>query len=158
MRRDRATVPAMDPLPGEPREHMDVLLSFLIPFARQALERDDGFFPFGASMAPDGELHAVGGYEGPGKPTASQVFELIVHGLRERARLGEVLATGVCVDVDLTEKEFPLGIRVELEHRDTDPVTCVVPYRRGDEGYEFGEMIAFEGERNTFASSSPDPR
>ena len=150
MRGRRATVPRMDPLPGEPREHMDVLLGFLVPFAQQALQRDDGFYPFGASMAPDGELQAVGGYEGPGEPTASQVFELIVHGLGERAKAGELLATGVCVDVQLPEQEFPLGIRVELEHRYADPVTCVLPYRRGDEGYEFGEMLAFEGQRNTF--------
>lgn len=140
----------MDPLPGEPREHMDVLLGFLIPFAQQALEHNDGFFPFGASMGPDGELQAVGGYEGAGDPTAVEVFELIRHGLRERAKQGALLATGVCVDVQLTEQEFPLGVRVELEHRNGDPITCVLPYRRGSEGYEFGEILAFEGERNTF--------
>ncbi|HEV8563722.1 MAG TPA: hypothetical protein VGR41_02290 [Actinomycetota bacterium] len=144
-------MPVMDPLPGEPCEHMDVLLGFLVPFAKQALERNDGFSPFGASMAPDGELQAVGGYEGAGEPTAAEVFELIVHGLRERAKQGALLATGVCVDVQLTEQEFPLGVRVELEHRDGDPITCVLPYRRGDDGYEFGEMLAFEGERSTFA-------
>jgi hypothetical protein len=140
----------MDPLPGEPREHMDALLGFLVPSARQALAQSDGFPPFGASMAIDGELEAVGGDEGPDRPAAAEAFELIRSQLRERAAGGELLVTGICLDVDLTEQAFPRAIRVELEHRYGNPITCLLPYRHAEARYEFGEMVALEGERNTF--------
>ncbi|MBI3648604.1 MAG: hypothetical protein HY240_07650 [Actinobacteria bacterium] len=141
----------VDEVPGEPREHMDVLLSFLLPFAQQSLDRYGGFYPFAASMAPDGELQAIGGYEGDGEPTPSEMLGLIQHGLHERAKEGALLVTAVCVDVTLPgEGEFRLGIRVDLEHRDSEPITYVVPYRSTEDGFEYGEMLSYAGEPHTF--------
>jgi hypothetical protein len=147
-------------LPGAPRDHMNALLGVLLPFARDAIAEHGTFFPIGASMAPDGELEAAGGdlgaagsdAAGTTQPTAEDLLGSIRDGFRSRAERGELIATGVATDVAIPEGAFPLGIRVELEHRDGEPITCVVPYRETDDGaYEYSEVVAFAGDRRTWA-------
>jgi hypothetical protein len=144
---------------------MNALLGVLLPFARDAIAEHGTFFPIGASMAPDGELEAAGGdieaagagaagtdAAATGEPTAEGLLGSIRDRFRSRAVRGELLATGVASDVAIPEGTFPLGIRIELEHRDGDPITCVVPYREtGDGAYEYGEVVAFPGDRRTWA-------
>jgi hypothetical protein len=141
------------PLPGEPRDHMNALLRVLLPFARDAIGEHGGFFPVGISMAPDGEVEVVDLPTIEPATSADAVLAEIRSGLRARAERREVLAVGVASGVRLHTPEdeaFPLGIRVELEHRDADPITCVIPYRETEVGYEYGEAIAFVGERRTW--------
>ena len=45
----------VEPAPGEPRDHMNALLSLLVPFARDTIGEHGEFLPFGATMLPDGE-------------------------------------------------------------------------------------------------------
>jgi hypothetical protein len=138
-------------LPGEPRDHMNALLGVLLPFARDAIAEYGTFFPIGATMASDGELEAAGGDAAGVRPNAEALLGSIRDGFRARAAQGELLATAVASDVAIPEGEYPLGIRVELEHRDGDPITCVVPYRAADDGaYEYGEAVAFTGDRHTW--------
>lgn len=144
-------------VPGEPRDHMNALLGVLLPFARDAIAAYGTFFPIGATMSPEGELQAAGGDAGSIEPTADALLGSIRDGFRSRADRGELIATGVATDVTIPQGEFPLGIRVELEHRDGDPITCVVPYRATDEGVlEYGDIVAFEGKRLTW--DEPDVR
>ena len=42
---------------------MDALMRLLLAYARAAVATDDGFAPFGASMAPDGELETSSAQE-----------------------------------------------------------------------------------------------
>jgi len=138
------------PTPGAPRDHMNALLALLVPFARDTIGEHGEFFPFGATMLPDGELQTAATWEGTETPAADAVLDTLRSGLRSRADRGELLAIGVVAGVTLEEGEYPLGIRVELEHRDGDPITCVVPYRETDEGYEYGAVFAFDGQRRTW--------
>jgi hypothetical protein len=119
---------------------MDALMRLLLAYARRAVSEGDGFAPFGASMAPDGELETAPDDE----------IGAVRDGLRSRAARGELLATGICSDVVLDEREFPKAIRVELEHRDADPVTCVLPYRSEVDRAAWGELAAMPGERRTW--------
>jgi hypothetical protein len=138
------------PAPGDPRDHMNALLGLLLPFARDTIGEHGEVYPFGAAMLPDGELQAAATWEGEERPTAEQVLTTLRDGLRERASKGELLATGVVTAVTIEDGEYPLGIRVELEHRDVEPITCVVPYRETGDAYEYGEVVAFAGERRTW--------
>ena len=138
----------MDPVPGEPREHMDALLRFLVPFAQRQVDLYGGFPPFGASMAPDGELEVLTPEEGT---TVEQQLEEVREHARERAGDGALLAIGVCSEVDLPPGEFEEGIRVELEHRDADPITCVLPFRSTDDELTYGEIVALPGHRHTWS-------
>ena len=147
---------------GEPRDHMNALLGVLLPFARDAIAEHGTFFPIGATMSPDGELQAAGGDAGGTEPTADALLDSIRDGFRSRADQGKLIATGVATDVTIPQGEFPLGIRIELEHRDEDPITCVVPYREMDGGaFEYGDIVAFEGQRLTWdepAGGSDSPQ
>jgi len=129
---------------------MDALLRVLVPFAKRSLDEHGTFFPFGASMAPDGEVEALVGETSAQAPPADEVLELLYVGLRARAAAGELLAAAIATDVTIPQGEWREGIRVELEHRDADPITCVLPYREGDEGYDYGTLVALTGQRRTW--------
>jgi len=66
------------------------------------------------------------------------------------AVLAVLLAVGVCSVVVISEDAFPTAIRVELEHRDADPLTCVLPYRIDDGGASWGELASMPSERRTW--------
>ena len=88
---------------------------------------DDGFAPFGASMAPDGELET----------SSAEELDVLREELRGRADRGELLAVGVCTDV-VVDVPASRAIRVELEHRDEEPLTCVLPFRLDEERPAWG--------------------
>jgi hypothetical protein len=129
---------------------MRALLSVLLPFARDAITERGDVYPFGATMLPDGELQAAETWHGDGVPTAEEVLSAVRAGLRARADRGELLATGVVAGVTLEGGDHDLGIRVELEHRDADPVTWVVPYRSDAERYDEGTPFTVSSERHTW--------
>jgi hypothetical protein len=126
---------------------MDALLRFLVPFAQRQIDEHGGFRPFGASMAPDGELEALVGDDAV---DVDQELDGVRALARERA--DGLLAVGICSDVGLDDGAYPGGIRVELEHRDADPITCILPYRNTDEELAWGEIVALPGERRTWAA------
>jgi hypothetical protein len=130
---------------------MNALMRVLLSFARDSIQRYGGFYPFGASMASDGELDtATGPGNRDGEAEPEDVLESIRTSLRRRADDGELVAVGVCSEVTIDDGEYPLGIRVEMEHRDDEPVTCVVPYRQAGESFEYGDVFAYVGERRTW--------
>ena len=45
--------------PGGPEDHMRALLGVLLPFARDTIAEHGGFYPFGVTMLPDGELQTA---------------------------------------------------------------------------------------------------
>lgn len=134
-------------LPGDPADHMEALLRFLLPAAQREIDRSGGFLPFGASMAPDGEVKVLDAGGG-----ASEQEQL--DALRDDARLraGGLLAVGICADVNVTRGAFPEAIRVELEHRDAGPVTWLLPYRNTDDELTWGDRVSMPGERRTWSA------
>lgn len=136
----------MTTLPGAPHDHMDALLRFLLPAARREIDEAGGFLPFGASMAVDGQVELLGPADG------DDPIDVQLETLRAlaRERREHLVALGVCSDVTVTSGGFPEAIRVELEHRDTDPVTWLQPYRNTDEELTWGERQSLPGERRTW--------
>jgi len=124
----------MSGLPGDPEDHMEALLRFLLPAARREVDEAGGFLPFGASMSPDGQVELLG------PPDDRETAEQQLDDLRTlaRERRGHLLAVGVCSDVTVTRGPFPEAIRVELEHRDAEPVTWLQPYLNTDEELSWG--------------------
>jgi hypothetical protein len=133
-------------LPGAPQEHMDALLRFLLPAARREVDEAGGFLPFGASMAPDGQVELLGPADGD--DTAEDQLEDLRALARERR--DHLLAVGVCSDVAVTRGAFPEAIRVELEHRDAGPVTWLQPYRNTDDELTWGDRVSLPGQRRTW--------
>jgi hypothetical protein len=138
---------------------MNALMRVILPFARDSIQRFGGFYPFGASMALDGELETE---TGPGNHTGEAEPETVLDSIRAtrtvRADSGDLIATGLCSEVTIDDGDFPLGIRVEMEHRDDEPVTCVVPYRQTEEGFEYGDVFAYVGEHRTWPRTPVGPQ
>jgi hypothetical protein len=138
---------------------MNALMRVILPFARDSIQRFGGFYPFGASMALDGELEtATGPGNQNGEAEPETVLDSIRATLKVRADSGDLIATGICSEVTIDDGDFPLGIRVEMEHRDDEPVTCVVPYRQTEEGFEYGDVFAYVGERRTWPRTPVGPQ
>jgi hypothetical protein len=133
-------------VPGEPHEHMDALLRFLLPAARREVDEAGGFLPFGATMAPDGQVELLGPADADDAPQE----QLDTLRALARERRDHLLAIGVCTDVTVAAGSFPEAIRVELEHRDADPITWLQPYRNTDEQLSWGERASLPGERRTW--------
>ena len=139
----QAILPFVRPLPGEPSDHMDALMRLLVPAARREIDRSGGFLPFGVSMALDGEVEMLSA-----DPSGSELEQLedLRALARARAGQGELLAVGVCSDVNVAGRTLQ-AIRIELEHRDADPVTWMVPYLNTVEELGWGEPVPAPGER-----------
>jgi hypothetical protein len=125
-------------LPGDPSDHMEALLRFLLAAAQREVDRAGGFLPFGASMAPDGELQVLDAGEG-----GSEHDQLDALRADARGRARELLAVGICADVTVTRGAFPEAIRVELE---------LLPYRNSDNELTWGERVSVPGERRTWVT------
>ena len=140
----------MSDLPGQPRDHMDALLRLLLPHGRRSISTFGTVTPLGASMGPDGEVVTVSGAAPEDEATPDDVLRSIYAELRLVAEASELLAIGVVSDVTLNEGAWPDGLRVELEHRDADPITVVLPYGRSDEGPEWKDPVTMTGVRRTW--------
>ncbi len=140
----------MSELPGQPRDHMDALLRLLLPHGRQSISTFGTVTPLGASMGPDGEVVTVSGPAREDEATPNDVLRSIYAELRRSAETAEVLAVGVVSDVTLNEGPWPDGLRVELEHREADPITVVLPYGRSDEGPKWKDPVTMTGVRRTW--------
>ena len=127
---------------------MDALLRLLVPHGRRSVAAFGTVTPLGASMGSDGEVRTVAGPEAdvaPGVVLASVYAEL-----RSAADAGDVLASGVISDVTFADAEWPDGLRVELEHRDAEPITFVLPYRASETGTVWSDAVTIPGTRRTW--------
>jgi hypothetical protein len=129
-----------------PNPDLEKLLNMLAPFAEDMLLKHGEFFPFGATMAPDGQIHPTAGYMGEEHPNSQEVANLLTGAFRQQAEKGEIRAAGMCTDVltimpDQTEKTDALCFK--LEHENGEAITVRIPYKKGFlRKYKFGEMAA----------------
>src|SRR5687767_14960513 len=115
------------------REDLDNLLSACIPFAQQMLAKHGTFFPFGSTMAPNGEISLASGYDHKPDITAEEVLKLLLDGFRAHARTGEYKAIAYCVDVRVDASDGSGktdAIRVTLEENGGEAVNVFLPYRK----------------------------
>lgn len=137
------------------RDDMNALLTAAVDVATDRLTEEAEFAPFALAMqADDGEiLHLEPDEEGEALDDAEQVRALLIGGLRKGAAEHRYRAVAIVSDVTLEDElgeAVTAAIHVAIEHRDDDPVTCMVPYDLGDETVELGELVAEPGERQVF--------
>ena len=105
-------------------------------------------------MDADGEVQAVSA-EADEQPDVSELMLALHAELREQASRGAIRASGIAADVTLTDPdsgETKDAVQLELDHADTDAVDVYVPYTTGDEGIEFGELVAAAGQAPIFSA------
>lgn len=139
---------------AEPKEEIEQLLNYLLPFAEQMLSQHGEFYPYAATMDAGGEVQAVSA-AGDDQPEVGELLLVLHTELRDQAAQGAIRASGIAADVTLTDPdsgEERDAVQLELDHADTDAVDVYVPYTTGDEGIEFGELVAAAGQAPIFSA------
>lgn len=94
------------------------LLSYCIDFAKAMLSDSGDFYPFGAAIAPSGQVKAVGGYDGKEHPAPHDIYRLLGESFLIGAREGELCAVALAANVNIPSEFNPPtsdGLRVHLE-------------------------------------------
>jgi hypothetical protein len=138
-----------------PREECEELMSAVVPFAEQMLSQHREFYPFGAAMAPDGQIVSVGGHTGDEHLRKQDVLALLEKGYREEAKLGKYKATVLVIDMLVIPPGKDVkqdAIAARLDHRDGYSVVVLFPYTIGPSGNVAIEPpFAIKGEHNIFS-------
>src|SRR5690242_21697512 len=98
---------------------MDVLLNFLLPYAREQLEQRDEFVPTGATLSEAGTVSAVdAGLDDP-RAASDVVVAALTEAIRREVEAGSVRGCGV-VDAARVPRpgmpEMTDAIRVRIDH------------------------------------------
>ncbi|HVI54803.1 MAG TPA: hypothetical protein VM621_07095 [Luteibacter sp.] len=101
------------------QERLNQLLTFSMDFAKEMLEENGDFYPFGATVSEEGKLAADPGHEGDGEPEAQDVYRVIFERF-STGRPAEALAAALVANVTIPDEfEAPAkdGVRVHLESK-----------------------------------------
>lgn len=136
-----------------PKEQCEVMLGTVLQLAEKLLKKHGEFYPFGATMKPDGEIALTAAYDGTDDPPSAQLIELLHDGFRLGAEKGAHIATALAYDVRVvppgtTEKTD--AVSVELDHRDHYSVVVFVPYKIVNGDVEFAAAFANAGKHQVY--------
>ena len=133
---------------------LDALLNTLYPAAQDLLAEHGEFYPFGASMTPQGDITLAGGHTGQEQPASQAVIDLLEAGFRPRAARGEVRAAGICSNVRVVPPGGSVAVdalHAHLERTGGESVDVFLPYRRDTSGgIEYLDLFAQPGTRKIF--------
>jgi hypothetical protein len=124
---------------------LEQLLNSLLPFAERMLAEHGEFFPFGGAMKPDGEIVAVGTYDGDEHPPSSSVIERMTEIFRQQARRSQLRAAGICYDartIPPGQSEKCDAVCASMEHQSGEAVNAILPYEKTSTGnVQYGQMF-----------------
>jgi hypothetical protein len=139
------------------RDDCEELLGSVMPFATELLEKYREFFPFGATMSPQGVISHDGAWTGEEQPPSSEVIELLTRAFHQQAANGELKATAIVYDIRTIppgKQEKQDAICVALDHRDDLSIHVIFPYSFSTEGELVVEdPVATSGEGEIFRSA-----
>jgi hypothetical protein len=141
-----------DPVPT-PKSQCEELLNVVLPFAKKMLSEHGEFYPFGASMKPDGEIVQAGAYDGREHPPSQPLIDLLRQAFQADAKDGVIIASATAYDV----QTIPPGatsktdaVAVELDHRDNYSVVVLFPYTVSAGTVQFAAQFAHKGKSEIF--------
>jgi hypothetical protein len=153
----RAAVPRpapKDPATRTPKEDCEALLNFVVPFAKEMLQKKRAFYPFAATVAPDGVIDGMMAGTGDAHPDVNQLIFMLDLGLRQGAGEGKYKATAMVIDMIVvppgkTAKQD--GVAVRIDHRDGTSIVVGLPYTFSSAGELVMETPFFnEGAHQVF--------
>ena len=103
---------------GTTPDQLHGLLAHCMDFAHTMLKDSGEFFPFGATLSPDGEIAAVGGWTGSERPKSQEVYQLLAGAFVAAAQEGRVIGVALAADVNVPDRyNSPAkdALRVQLE-------------------------------------------
>ncbi len=141
-------------MPSHQHEDFGPLLDTLIRFAKQCLEKQGAFLPFGVAMLADRTMSHVSGHTGEERPGAPRVLQSLEGALRTMAAKDGLKAVGICVDIRFAsspDEPKTDAIQVFLEHREGNVVNVLMPYRKKSRGQvSYARLIAIRAEPRIF--------
>ena len=75
---------------NDPQDEMDVLLNFLLPYARDQLEQHGEFVPTGATLSDGGTVSAVNAGTDDPRAASDVVVAALTEAIRREAEAGQV--------------------------------------------------------------------
>jgi hypothetical protein len=141
---------------AEPKEEIEELLNYLLPFAERQLNEAGEFYPYAAMVSADGELRSVTAATGE-EPEVAELLVALHAELRSQAADGSIRASGIAADVTLTDPdsgETTDAVQIELDHADGDPVDVYVPYETATDGVKFGDPVSAGGREPVFSAAA----
>lgn len=99
-------------------DQLHELLSYCMDFAHAMLKDSGEFFPFGATLSPDGEVAAVGGWDGNERPKSQEIYQLLAGAFISAVGEGRVIGVALAADVNVPDRyNSPVkdALRVQLE-------------------------------------------
>ena len=138
-----------------PKAECEKLISEVLPFAEQMLQKHGEFFPYGAALKENGEIASVAGYDGTEQPPSNDIIRLLKQGFVQGAKSGEYRATVLVYDVKITlpsSGQKSDAIAVSLNHRENYSIVVFFPYQLNQGQLSFGEVFAQKGEADVFPS------
>jgi len=140
-------------------EQLHELLAYCLNFARTMLEKAGDFYPFGATLSPDGKVAATGGYNGEEHPQPQEIYRLLADAFRSGASTGEFLGVALAANVNIPAQfssVSPDGVRVHIEASGYSRFVYV-PYKikvsgmfKKTKSVELGEPFSVEVPPNFF--------
>jgi hypothetical protein len=137
---------------ADPKEEIQQILNYLLPYAEEMLSKDGEFYPYAATMDAGGDVQAVSAASGA-RPDVGALLIALHAELREQAAGGAIRASGIAADVTLTDPdsgETTDAVQLELDHAEAEAVDVYVPYETAADGVKFGELVAAAGRTPIF--------
>ena len=139
-----------------PKSQCEDLLNVVLPQAEKLLAAHAEFFPFGASMKPDGQIALAAAYDGRERPPSQPIIDLLHDGFHRDAIAGSIIASATVYDVRVVppgETSKTDAIEIELDHRDNYSTIVFFPYAIRDGKVELKEAFAIKGAFRIFAKN-----
>lgn len=112
-------------------------MNLVVTFAQKMLKERHAFAPFGAAMAPSGQIEGAMSGTGQEKPDVNQLISLLELGFHQGASEGKYKATAIVVDMVVIppgKSARQDGVAVRLDHREGYSVIVGFPYSFSDKG------------------------
>jgi hypothetical protein len=137
-----------------PKSQCEQLLNEMMPVAKKFLSEHGEFFPFGASMKPNGEIVYAAGYDGREKPPSQAIIDILRDAFRADAVRKKIIASALVYDVRVIPPRSNTktdAVAVELDHRDDYSVIMFYPYSIHAKNVEFRDPFMNSGDHRVFA-------
>jgi hypothetical protein len=129
------------------------LTNWILPFAKDMLDRHGKFYPFGGAIRANGELISVTEYTGEDHPQSTDLIQALKAAFAQAAKKRQFKATALVCNVrgrlpSNGEKSF--AIAISLNHRDKYSAIFIFPYYFSNGTTIIGSPFIKNGEGDIF--------
>lgn len=137
-----------------PKEECEILLNSILPAAETMLEKNEGFFPFGAVLKGDDTVAMTSVFDGKEFPDSEEAIRDLIASHQKSAQQGEIKASGIVWNgAVMAEGKTVDAIIVSLEHETGYSVAVGKTYKIGMfKKVKLGNLFAQPGNHDVFGS------